>query len=171
MTAIFNAFNRHEIACDTPIPQNRGCTTGPNTAPTYITATPGEFKVNLDWTPVTDAYQYYIYRTEGPKGCDFGKIKLGTVNTPTTEFVDSQTLNCRAYYYAVQAVAQNKACFGPLSSCVEVIPGLCVSSIEPSSGCANGGYYVTISGITGIGFQPEAEVFFGDFKSLDVNVI
>ncbi len=39
MTAIFNAFNRHQIACVTPAVQDSGCAGAPTTAP-VVTAVP-----------------------------------------------------------------------------------------------------------------------------------
>ena len=40
MTAIFNAFNRHGIACATPAAQNSGCAGGPTAAAPTLTGDP-----------------------------------------------------------------------------------------------------------------------------------
>ena len=46
MTAIFDAFNRHGIACATPAPTNSGCAGGPSAAAT-LNGTPGNYQVAL----------------------------------------------------------------------------------------------------------------------------
>jgi len=139
MTAIYNAFNRHGIACSSPTPQDSGCAGGPTSAPT-VSATPANNSVALSWTSVSGASQYYVFRTEG-LGCDFGKVKLATV--ATTSYTDTQALNGRTYYYAVQPVGSSEACLGPLSNCVSAVPVPCSSCAAYMPGSA------TITNITG----------------------
>ena len=45
MTAIFNAFNRHGIACATPAAQNSGCARGPGAARRRSPPPPGNYQV------------------------------------------------------------------------------------------------------------------------------
>jgi hypothetical protein len=52
MTAIFAAFNRHNMACATPTVQNSGCTGAPTTAPNLSVAV-GSNSLTLNWTAVT----------------------------------------------------------------------------------------------------------------------
>jgi hypothetical protein len=118
-SAIYNAMNRHGIACTTLTQTNSGCSGGPTAAAT-LSATPQNNSVNLSWTSVPGAANYYVWRTEGPMGCDFGKVKIATVST--TSYTDSQALNGRTYYYTVQAVGSNVNCLGPLSNCVSATP-------------------------------------------------
>ena len=66
MTAIFNAFNRHGIACATPAATNSGCT--PAIAAPTLTATPGNSQVSLSWNTVAGASAYWVMRTEGVSG-------------------------------------------------------------------------------------------------------
>jgi hypothetical protein len=104
MTAIRNAFQRHEIHCATPAVVDSGCVGGPTTAP-VLTGTPQDQGVSLSWTAVTGATRYYIYRTEGPSGPGFGKIKIAEV-TGTT-FIDTNLANGTAYFFNVLPVGSN----------------------------------------------------------------
>lgn len=120
-SAIYAALNRHGIACTTAPQTNNGCASGPNIAP-ILSLTPGNNSVNLSWTSVPNAANYYIWRTEGVKGCDFGMIKIAV--TSTTSFTDDSALNDRTYYYAVQPVGTNTNCLGPLSNCASTTPNI-----------------------------------------------
>jgi hypothetical protein len=122
MTAIFNAFNRHGIACTTPTPVNSGCAGGPTAAPSTLTATPGNFQVGLSWSAVSGASRYWVFRTEGHAGCNFGKTKIAEVTG--TSFTDSQVANGRPYFYNVVAAGASTACFGRASTCVGATPNL-----------------------------------------------
>lgn len=135
MTALFNAFNRHGIACATPTATNSGCAGGPTAAST-LSATPGNYQVGLSWTAVTGAANYQVYRSEGHAGCNFGKAKIATVTG--TSFTDTQVANGRQYYYNVVAAGSSQACAGRASNCVTVTPNGTVTpdfsiSCSPSS--------------------------------------
>ena len=119
MTALFNAFNRHGIACATPTAVNSGCSGGPTAAPT-VTATPGNNQVSLSWTTVAGATRYWVFRSEGHAGCDFGKTKIAEVTG--TSYVDTQVANGRAYAYNVVAAGASNACSGAASACSLVTP-------------------------------------------------
>ena len=119
MTALFAAFNRHGIACATPAPTNSGCAGGPSAAAS-LNGTPGNGQVSLSWNTVPGATRYWVYRTEGHAGCDFGKALIAEV-TGTT-YVDTQVANGRPYSYNVVAAGASAACFGPASNCVTVTP-------------------------------------------------
>jgi hypothetical protein len=119
MTALSAAFNRHGIGCATPTPQNNGCSGGPSAA-TVLTATPGNYQVALSWTAVAGATRYWVFRTEGHAGCDFGKTLIAEV-TGTT-YTDGQVANGRTYYYNVVAAGASSACYGRASGCVSATP-------------------------------------------------
>ncbi len=119
MTAIFNAFNRHQIACATPTVQDSGCPGAPTTAP-VVTATPLDKSVQLSWGAVAGATEYQVFRTDGVFACDFGKIKAG--ETTQTTFTDTGLQNGRDYSYVVIPVGGADTCMGPASSCVTVAP-------------------------------------------------
>jgi trimeric autotransporter adhesin len=119
MQAIRTAFNRHQMACNTPAVVNSGCAGGPTTAPT-VTATAVDGGVNLSWTTVPNAARYAVFRAEGALGCNFGKVKIG--ETTGTTFSDTSLLNGRAYSYVVLPVGSNAACFGLSSACVTATP-------------------------------------------------
>jgi hypothetical protein len=119
MTAIFNAFNRHGIACSTPTPVNSGCANGPTEAPA-LAATPGNFSVALSWTAVSGATRSWVFRTEGHAGCNFGKTKIAEVTG--TSYTDTEVANGRPYYYNVVAAGASSACYGRASSCVSATP-------------------------------------------------
>ena len=119
MTAIFNAFNRHGIGCATPTPVNSGCASGP-TAASSLSGTAGTYQSSLSWTSVSGATRYWVFRTEGHAGCDFGKTKIG--ETTGLTFTDTQVAAGRNYYYNVVPAGASNACFGGASNCVTVTP-------------------------------------------------
>ncbi|HEX2163775.1 MAG TPA: endopeptidase [Thermoanaerobaculia bacterium] len=119
MTAIHAAFNRHGIACSTPTPQNGGCSAGPSAAPS-LAATAGDFQAGLSWGSVSGATRYWVFRTEGHAGCNFGKTLIG--ETTGTSFTDTEVANGRQYHYNVVAAGSNSACFGRASNCASVTP-------------------------------------------------
>lgn len=135
MTALFAAFNRHNVACATPTPQNSGCGGGFGTATATVTATPGTYLASLSWTPVAGATRYWVYRTEGfpEAGCNFGKALIATVNAPATSYVDTQVAVDRTYYYNVVAAGASSACYSRASNCASVTP---VSGPDFSFSCA-----------------------------------
>jgi len=120
MTAIFNAFNRHGIACSTPTAVNSGCPSGPSAAST-LSVTPGNYQNQLSWTPVTGATRYQVFRTEGHAGCNLGKVRLGEV-TSGTSYTDTQVANGRTYYYNVVAAGASNSCYGRASNCANGTP-------------------------------------------------
>lgn len=117
-TAIYNAYNRHQIACD-PVPVNSGCAAGPTTAPAPSAAGIDQGAI-LTWPAVAGANEYWIFRTEGVFGCDFGKVKVG--ETDTLSFTDQGLQNGTTYFYTVLPVGANTACFGRMSACTSVVP-------------------------------------------------
>jgi hypothetical protein len=119
MTALFNAFNRHGIACTTPTPTNSGCVGGPSAAP-ILAATAGNYQVALSWTSVAGATRYWVFRTEGHAGCEFGKTLIAEVTG--TSYTDTQVANGRTYHYNVVAAGGSSACYGRASACVSATP-------------------------------------------------
>jgi hypothetical protein len=69
---------------------------------------------------VAGASNYFVFRSEGVNGCDFGKIKAGQTNGTT--WSDSGLLDGRAYNYGVLPVGANSSCFGRMSVCAPVTP-------------------------------------------------
>ncbi len=128
MTAIFDAFDRHEIACGTPTVQDGGCAAGPSTAPVINSVTAIDKGAVVDFTLVTGATSYEIYRTDGVFDCNQGKIKVGTFVPPfsATEssqvFVDDGIQNGREYWYTVIAVGDDAQCRSPAATCTAVTP-------------------------------------------------
>ncbi|AGC45388.1 hypothetical protein MYSTI_04087 [Myxococcus stipitatus DSM 14675] len=114
MTAIYNAFNRHGIACATPAPVNSGCSGAPTTRPT-VTVTPATGQVSLSWGAVAGATQYWVMRSDGVNACTYGKARIATVTT--TSFVDADVVAGHRVCYSVVPVGSNAACFGPSSTC------------------------------------------------------
>ncbi len=119
MTAIYNAFNDQEIACQSPTPQDSGCSGAPTSAPN-VTATGGNNSVDLSWGSVSGATKYQVFRTEGVFACDFGKVKLG--ETTGTSWGDSDLQNGRDYSYVVIPIGGDDTCMGPASACDTVAP-------------------------------------------------
>ncbi len=119
MQGIFDAYDRHGIACPTPAVQDSGCTGTPTVAPN-VTATPRDRGVDLSWDPVAGAVSYRVFRTEGVFDCEFGKIWVG--DTTETSFTDTGLKNGQEHYYIVTAMGAGDTCFGPASSCTTVTP-------------------------------------------------
>jgi hypothetical protein len=120
MTALHAAFNRHGIACNTPAPVNGGCSGGP-TGATTLSTTPGNNSVALSWTSVPGATGYWVYRSEGHAGCNFGKTRIADI--VGLSFTDAEVTNRREYYYNVVARGPSQSCFGTASNCSTVTPG------------------------------------------------
>ena len=142
MTAIFNAFNRHGIACSSPTPQNGGCSGGPTAAPS-LSASAGNNQASLSWGSVSGATRYWVFRTEGHAGCNFGKTLIG--ETTGTSFTDTEVANGRQYHYNVVAAGSSSACFGRASTCASVTPA---SSPDFSVSCSPSSLTVTQGGST-----------------------
>jgi Zn-dependent metalloprotease len=119
MTALFNAFNRHGIACATPTAVNSGCSSGPSGSVT-LAGTAGNLQSSLSWNTAAGATRYWVFRTEGHAGCDFGKTLIAEVTG--TSYTDTQVANGRNYYYNVVPAAANADCYGRASNCVNVQP-------------------------------------------------
>ncbi len=121
MSAIFAAFDDHEIACPNyQIPVvDSGCPNNPQTQP-EISATPLNMGVQLNWTTVSNAVEYEVLRSEGVMQCSQGKVLLG--KTTGNTFEDSGLQNGREYYYIVVPKGVNDSCYGPSSECAAVAP-------------------------------------------------
>ena len=140
MTAIFAAYDRHGIACSTITPTNSGCAGAPTASP-VVTPTVGNNEITLTWGAVAGATKYWVLRTEGHAGCDFGKALIAS---PTgTTFTDTEVGNGRQYCYNVVAVGADDSCFGPTSTCVCASPapgpGASILSQTVTDSCASGG--------------------------------
>jgi hypothetical protein len=143
MVALHAAFNRHGMACATPAPVRSGCASGPSAAPNAF-ATPGEGSVTLNWNAVTGANQYWVMKTEGFAGCNFGKAKVATVNTGTT-YTDNEVANGRQYCYSIVAASSN-ACYSPGSTCTCVTPACSPPGASPATAGPS-------DGTTGVDFR------------------
>ena len=129
MNAIYDAFNRHGVACGPPaplmMPTDSGCPNNPTQAPTVMVTT-GHRTVELSWNAVPDATSYRIFRTEGVTGgassCDLGKVMIDEVMSPVTSKVDSDLENGRQYSYIVLPVGAGPECMGPASACTTATP-------------------------------------------------
>ncbi len=119
MQALFAAFDRHQIACPTPVVQDSGCADAPTAAP-LVTVGPSDRGAFLSWDPVADATRYKIFRTDGEFQCDFGMTIVGEVTG--TSFVDDGLQNGREYSYIVAGFDSSDSCMGPASGCSSVVP-------------------------------------------------
>ncbi|MFK8010523.1 MAG: hypothetical protein AB8B80_00685 [Marinicellaceae bacterium] len=119
MAAIFASFDRHGIACPTPVVQDSGCENTP-TAATTVSIVSSDRTNILSWQPIAGAMGYRVYRTEGVMGCDFGKVLIA--ETTNLSHLDAGLSNGREYYYTVIPIGSSTSCFGPSSSCSTGIP-------------------------------------------------
>ena len=147
MTAIYNAFNRHRIACNTPTAVNSGCSAGPSAAPT-LTTSGSDGQVSLSWSTTTGAQNYWVMKTEGYAGCNFGKVLTAT--TAGTSYTDTEVLNGRQYCYSIVGVGSTNACYSQASNCTCATPqGVCTPPTTPVlSAPANGATGVDPSAAT-----------------------
>ncbi len=125
MNAIFDAFDRHQIACTTPTVQDGGCASVPTQAP-VVAGSGGDTTAHLTWAAIPNATRYKVYRADGVFQCDFGKQIVGEVAAAdggTFSFDDSGLQNGREYYYVVAGLTSSDACVGPMSDCTTVQAG------------------------------------------------
>jgi hypothetical protein len=135
MVAINDAFVRHGIACPPQAPpagagvMNFGCVATP--APTVkstVTATAGIRSATVTWTPVPGAGKYWVLRTDGVHGCDFGKTRVAEIpSTAALTFTQNDLLDGLTYYYSVVGVGGAPgvgiaSCAGAMSDCAAVTP-------------------------------------------------
>ena len=133
MVAIHDAFLRHGISCPSdsvpPTVRNSGCAATPApTGATTVTAIAGKQRATINWTPVGGAAEYWVLRTDGVHGCDFGKTRVARIaaSAPLT-FSQDGLLDGLTYYYSVVAVGglagvAADSCAGPMSACAAVTP-------------------------------------------------
>jgi len=128
MTAIYDAFNAHQLACSVPAPKNGGCEGGPVAAPNVIPE-PLDQGAMVTVSAVPGGTSYALYRTEGVHGCDFGKAKVGELvfqggNAPDSHviFEDQGLKNGSTYWYTALPIGQNPSCYGPAAACKSVVP-------------------------------------------------
>lgn len=141
MVPLYDAFNRHAMACATPTPTNSGCSGGPTEAP-VVTIVPKHNQNVLSWNAVSGASNYFVFRSEGYAGCNFGKALIATV--PDLTYTDNEVGNGRTYSYVVLAVGSSTSCFGPASACVQATPVPCAGVPEFTSGVYNCNDTITI---------------------------
>ena len=133
MAAIHDAFLRHGISCPSdsvpPSVRNFGCAATPApTGATTVTATAGEQSATITWTPVAGAAEYWVLRTDGVHGCDFGKTRVARIAAGAPlAFSQDGLLDGLTYYYSVVAVGGAAgvvadSCAGPMSACAAVTP-------------------------------------------------
>ncbi len=131
MVAISDAFRRHGIACAAPVPLNLGCAATPApTARPSVSASAGVRSATVTWDAVPNAAEYWVLRTDGVHGCDFGKTRVSRVaGTSPRTFTQSGLLDGRTYYYSVVPVGGvvaagvgHDACAGPVSDCAAATP-------------------------------------------------
>jgi hypothetical protein len=70
------------------------------------------------WTALST--RYWVFRTEGHAGCNFGKALIAEVTG--LSYTDTQVANGRTYHYNVVAAGSSSACFGRASTCVSATP-------------------------------------------------
>src|SRR6185295_3938633 len=87
----------------------------PPIAPASLTATPGNGRVTLSWSPSAGAARYKLLRATTPGG----PFSIA-VSTPDTTFTDTTVANGTTYFYSV--AAQNGAGESPASVQAQAMP-------------------------------------------------
>ena len=124
MTAICAAFERHEIACATPVVLNSGLRGRAHHPPPVLTAVAQDQGVTLSWTAVTGATRYDVYqhRRRERRQLRQGQDRRGHGGTLT--FLDAKNLqNGRRYFFNVLPVGSNNSCFGRMSNSATAVSG------------------------------------------------
>ncbi len=131
MLAINDAFRRHGLACRAPAPLNGGClaTPAPPAKP-VVTGSAGPRSASIAWSAVPGAAEYWILRTDGIHGCNFGKTRMARIAaTAPRTFAQGDLLDGLTYYYSVLPVGGlvpagigADACAGPMSDCAAITP-------------------------------------------------
>lgn len=126
---LYDAFDRHLIACTTDTAANvcfTGCTPP---APPSLTLTPGNNQISVAWT-VVGGLRYDLYRNEA--GCSAGFVKIANDLT-ASPYVDNTVANGLTYYYQMVAhPTGNEACGSAASSCVNATPTACAPVATPT---------------------------------------
>jgi hypothetical protein len=141
---LYDAFNRHLIACTTDTAASvcfTACT--PPAAPS-LSLTPGNNQITVTWTPV-GGQVYDLYRNEA--GCSAGFVKIAN-DLAVSPHVDNTVANGVTYYY--QMIAQptgNEACGSAPSACVNATPTPCPAIAAPTGvgAAATGPNQITVS--------------------------
>ncbi len=119
--AIFAAFDRHDIACGLSTdPENLNTSSCPALAAPVASFTTQTNAIDLQWTSVTDAATYRVYRNA--IGCQRAQVPITEVAAPGTSFLDGGLANGVPVSYRVQAVGANAACESPVSNCLQATP-------------------------------------------------
>jgi hypothetical protein len=83
----------------------------------------------VSWGTVANATTYWVFRTDGIHGCEFGKERVAV--TTATEFTDTGLLDGRTYFYTVEAVGATDSCRSAASACASVVPVAKPVEVEP----------------------------------------
>ncbi|KAL7460895.1 hypothetical protein ACHAXS_001330 [Conticribra weissflogii] len=123
MTAIYSAFNSHQIACPTSYTprQDFGCSNKPVTPP-VVSITNSNTAATLTWQSVPNAVKYQVFRSEGVHQCAQGKVLLGETSGSLRTWTDTGLQNGRKYYYVIIPKGEADSCFGPSSDCITASP-------------------------------------------------
>ncbi|MFB3851832.1 MAG: proprotein convertase P-domain-containing protein, partial [Acidobacteriota bacterium] len=133
---IFQAFNRHNIACGAAgDASNQNQTSCPSLTITTLIGTAGSNSAVLNWSEVANATRYFIFKND--TSCDSGFIKIATVNAPTTTYTDTTGTNGITSYYRIQAATANDSCVSAMSNCVAVTPQPCAGTIRTNRSVYN----------------------------------
>ncbi len=112
--AIFAAFGRHALACGSASDATHQSTSScPTLTAPSLTVVEGVSDTELNWSAVSGADEYRVYR--GDLGCDRQQIPIAVVTgTSYTDLTADQELP-RAY--RIEAFGANPACTSPVSNC------------------------------------------------------
>jgi hypothetical protein len=120
--ALFSAFKRHNLACGlVGDATNQSQSSCPALAAPALTRTVVPAGVQLSWPVVAGAAEYRVYR--GELGCNRQQVPIATLPAGQTSYVDDSSDSEVLRYYRVQAFGTNRACTGPVSSCIAAPPG------------------------------------------------
>lgn len=124
MTALYAAFDRHNIACQVPAPFDTGCFGAPTQRPD-VTLSRTADTVSLSWNAIPGATEYWVMRSEGFTACTQSKTRIARVNA--TAYTDTEVLVGHQYCYSIVPATGDEACHGPASICTCTTPWRCGS--------------------------------------------
>ncbi len=129
----------HEIGNSSAVNTDNNCGCASLSTPS-LSGAAGSGQVTLNWSAITGASSYDVYRNE--TSCSSGYTKVG--NTTSLSFTDSPLSNGVTYYYTIQANGTGSCPPSSMSNCVTLTPAVSTCSMTvnvtpdgTSTVCAN----------------------------------
>ncbi len=108
----------HNIGYSSAVNTNDSCSGCTSLSTPVLTGTAGNGSNTVNWSAITGAASYDVYRNE--TSCDSGFTKLG--NTTSLTYTDTPCTNGVTYYYRIQAKNSGSCPPSAMSNCITLTP-------------------------------------------------